>query len=185
MKFSQSQSTAHRRARPQYPQYSTPPPAGCAQLLDNQPRRTRRLRPARLLLPSVAINSASVQPASFGSRAVRNEIPLLFHGLLDIWLPPVRRSRRHRPPPFGLPGRAGLFVRVPLLPGQLFFSDLPAFLSFSRGFLLIHRAAWAVCRSGLWNPAPGGRLRGPACGCSGPWPVHAAFPRWQSQITLS
>lgn len=35
----------------------------------------------------------------------------------------------------------------------------PAFLSFSRGFLLIHRAAWAVCRSGLWNPAPGGRLR--------------------------
>lgn len=34
-----------------------------------------------------------------------------------VWRPPVRRSRRHRPPPFGLPGRAGSFMRVPLPAG--------------------------------------------------------------------
>lgn len=56
-----------------------------------------------------------------------------------------------------------------------------AILSFSRGFLLIHRAARAVCRSGLWNLAPGGCRRGPAFGYSGPWPVFDASPRWQRQ----
>lgn len=56
-------------------------------------------------------------------------------------------------------------------------NTLPAILSFSRGFLLIHRAAWAVCPSGLRNPVPGGcRWVERLYGYSGPWPVFAAFP---------
>ena len=65
----------------------------------------------------------------------------------------------------------------PFLPGQLSFSDLPAFLNFSRGFLLIHRAGWpCVVRasgillqavaSGSWLVAT--PARGP---CSPPFPL--------------
>lgn len=77
--------------------------------------------------------------------------------------------------------QSAIFADAPMSGPACFLSAIPAILSFSRGFLLIHRAARAVCRSGVWNPAPGGCRRGPAFGYSGPWPVFAVSPRWQRQ----
>lgn len=52
--------------------------------------------------------------------------------------------------------RRHFLAPCPFCAGPAFLSNPPTILNFSRGFLLIHRAAWAVCRSGLRNPAPGG-----------------------------
>ena len=94
------------------------------------------------------------------SRAARN------------WRPPVRRSRRHRPPPFGLPCRTRPFLRGPLLPGNLVSPSLP-----SRAFPLPKACGLPssvlvgnVHRGGLWY--------------SGTWPVFPAFPGVREVILL-
>ena len=98
------------------------------------------------------------------SRAARN------------WRPPVRRSRRHRPPPFGLPCRTRPFLRGPLLPGQPRF-PFPAVACFP--------AASGPPRASALRP---GRLRlaelgtcgerppGEACGTLGRGPCSRPFP---------
>ena len=87
------------------------------------------------------------------SRAARN------------WRPPVRRSRRHRPPPFGLPCRTRPFLQGPLLPGQPRF-PFPAVACFPapKGLRL---AELGTC---------GERPSGGGLWYSGPWPVFPAFP---------
>lgn len=87
------------------------------------------------------------------SRAARN------------WRPPVRRSRRHRPPPFGLPCRTRPFLRGPLLPGQPRF-PFPAVACFPapKGLRL---AELGTC---------GERPPGKACGTLGRGPCSRPFP---------
>lgn len=88
------------------------------------------------------------------SRAARN------------WRPPVRRSRRHRPPPFGLPCRTRPFLRGPLLPGQPRF-PFPAVACFPapKGLRL---AELGTCGERPPGEACGTLGRGP---CSRPSPV--------------
>lgn len=88
------------------------------------------------------------------SRAARN------------WRPPVRRSRRHRPPPFGLPCRTRPFLRGPLLPGQPRF-PFPAVACFPapKGLRL---AELGTCGERPPGKACGTLGRGP---CSRPSPV--------------
>ena len=88
------------------------------------------------------------------SRAARN------------WRPPVRRSRRHRPPPFGLPCRTRPFLRGPLLPGQPRF-PFPAVACFPapKGLRL---AVLGTCGERPPGEACGTLGRGP---CSRPSPV--------------
>lgn len=87
------------------------------------------------------------------SRAARN------------WRPPVRRSRRHRPPPFGLPCRTRPFLQGPLLPGQPRF-PFPAVACFPapKGLRL---AELGTC---------GERPPGEACGTLGRGPCSRPFP---------
>lgn len=89
------------------------------------------------------------------SRAARN------------WRPPVRRSRRHRPPPFGLPCRTRPFLRGPLLPGQPRF-PFPAVACFPapKGLRL---AVLGTCGERPPGEACGTLGRGP---CSRPFPVY-------------
>lgn len=81
------------------------------------------------------------------------------------WRPPVRRSRRHRPPPFGLPCRTRPFLRGPLLPGQPRF-PFPAVACFPapKGLRL---AELGTC---------GERPPGEACGTLGRGPCSRPFP---------
>lgn len=87
------------------------------------------------------------------SRAARN------------WRPPVRRSRRHRPPPFGLPCRTRPFLRGPLLPGQPRF-PFPAVACFPapKGLRLAELGTY------------GERPPGEACGTLGRGPCSRPFP---------
>ena len=89
----------------------------------------------------------------------------------------------HREPPFRVGGvRRHFLTPRPFCAGPAFLSNPPTILNFSRGFLLIHRAAWAVCRSGLRNPAPGGcRWVKGFMATLGRSPCSPPFPRWQSQ----
>lgn len=78
--------------------------------------------------------------------------------------------------------RRHFLAPCPFCAGPAFLSNPPTILNFSRGFLLIHRAAWAVCRSGLRNPAPGGcRWVKGFMATLGRSPCSPPFPRWQSQ----
>ena len=96
------------------------------------------------------------------SRAARN------------WRPPVRRSRRHRPPPFGLPCRTRPFLRGAPSPGPTSF-PLPCRRVLSRSQRL------AACRARyLWGTSTGGGLW-----YSGPWPVFPAFPGVREAIMFT
>lgn len=87
------------------------------------------------------------------SRAARN------------WRPPVRHSRRHRPPPFGLPCRTRPFLRGPLLPGQPRF-PFPAVACFPapKGLRLAELGTY------------GERPPGEACGTLGRGPCSRPSP---------
>ena len=104
------------------------------------------------------------QPGSLQA-GVKSESVLVSRAARN-WRPPVRRSRRHRPPPFGLPCRTRPFLRGPLLPGQPRF-PFPAVACFPapKGLRL--------AELGTCGDRPPGRLvvLGPAGRCSRPFPV--------------
>lgn len=103
------------------------------------------------------------RPRSSGD-GVKSESVLVSRAARN-WRPPVRRSRRHRPPPFGLPCRTRPFLRGPLLPGQPRF-PFPAVACFPapKGLRL---AELGTC---------GERPPGEACGTLGRDPCSRPFP---------
>lgn len=103
------------------------------------------------------------RPRSSGG-GVKSESVLVSRAARN-WRPPVRRSRRHRPPPFGLPCRTRPFLRGPLLPGQPRF-PFPAVACFPapKGLRL---AELGTC---------GERPPGKACGTLGRGPCSRPIP---------
>lgn len=125
---------------------------------------------ASLVVRAVSFLEVELEVFRFHSRprssggGVKSESVLVSRAARN-WRPPVRRSRRHRPPPFGLPCRTRPFLRGPLLPGQPRF-PFPAVACFPapKGLRL---AELGTCG----ERPPGGGLW-----YSGPWPVFPAFP---------
>ena len=95
-------------------------------------------------------------------RAVRNKIRCRVSRAARIWRPPVRRSRRHRPPPHGLHSRRAPFLRETLNGAVVLFCAirfcvLPALLA-PRSSL---RRGLFCSRTGLTVPASLPRRRLP------------------------
>lgn len=117
-----------------------------------------------------AVVSAPFPTAGFPAAGVKRKLcgrfATYFHGLVIVSLA-VRRSRRHRPPPFGLHSHRAPFLRVPLPAGPAFslIHPFPVLRvpSRSQGLAaVLHPVLMGFIRQGL--PA------------SGPWAVFAAVP---------
>lgn len=114
------------------------------------------------------------RPRSSGG-GVKSESVLVSRAARN-WRPPVRRSRRHRPPPFGLPCRTRPFLRGPLLPGQPRF-PFPAVACFPAASGPPRASALRPDRLRLAELGTcGERPPGEACGTLGRGPCSRPFP---------